>query len=87
MYLGLFLISKYIFEIYSESIPIDINWTPPINNIAVIIEAYPGTSFPYINVCKIITIVEIMAIIDMQNPINVEAFKGAVVNDVIPSIA
>ena len=60
---------------------------PPINSIVVNIEAYPGTSLPIIKVCRMITIVEIIAIMDIKKPTRIDAFSGAVVNDVIPSIA
>ena len=46
LYLGLFLVSKYIFPIYSPTTPKLINWIPPIKQIIQVILAQPSTVFP-----------------------------------------
>ena len=67
--------------------PIDSSCTPPKNNITAIVDDQPATGSPKKVVLKIITIIKKKAMSEIIIPANEAIRSGAVVKDVMPSIA
>ena len=59
IYIGLFFVSKYVFDKYNPIIPRHSNWIPPKKNIIVTNDGHPATGSPNANALIIITNIEI----------------------------
>lgn len=87
MYSGLFFVSRYVFDKYCPSIPMEKSCIPPKNNMTLIVEGHPPTGSPKSRVLIMIIIVNITAKMEKKIPVIVETYNGTVENDMIPSIA
>ena len=87
MYIGLFLVSKYILDKYSPIIPIQNSCIPLIINMIHTKLGHPATGSPYISVLIIINIIIINDIKQNVMPITADNTRGVVEKAAIPSIA
>ncbi len=74
--MGLFFVSKNIFEIYLPRIPMPKSCIPPKNSIIVTIEAQPTAGSPCIKYLIIINIIAIVEKTQEITPKKLAIFRG-----------